>query len=68
MAQALCKVSEELVLGPESFTPPPKVSASVIKFIPRNDDLLKTVPFPVFEQVVKLCFSAKNKLLTNSLG
>lgn len=68
MTQSFCRISEELVLGPESFVPAPKVSASVLKFVPRDDDILGNVPFHVFEKVVKYCFSAKNKLLLNSLG
>ena len=40
MCQSLCKVKEVILLGPEAFTPMPKVSASVVKFVPRNDGLL----------------------------
>lgn len=41
MTQALCIVEEVMTFEPKDFTPSPKVSAELVKFIPRKDGFMK---------------------------
>lgn len=83
LTQALCTVERVMSFDEKDFTPSPKVCAELVKFIPRRDGFMdngnkynnstiplinQKVPFDLFETILTLSFSAKNKLLVNSLG
>ena len=55
-----------LFVPPESFDPPPKVDSAVVRMVPRSE------PTPldpdVLEELVRVAFSQRRKLLRHSLG
>lgn len=55
-----------LFVPPESFDPPPKVDSAVVRMVPRRE------PAPldpdVLEELVRVAFSQRRKLLRHSLG
>ena len=66
-AQWLCAVKRVYDLPGSAFTPPPKVTSSVVSFTPRLLDL----PMPAFESVEKITaasFGQRRKMLRSSLG
>lgn len=66
LSQWLCHVSKAFDLPPSAFTPPPKISSSIVTFIPR------TLPAdqPAFTCVEKLtakAFGQRRKMLRSSI-
>jgi 16S rRNA (adenine1518-N6/adenine1519-N6)-dimethyltransferase len=66
MAQWLCGVKKLFDLPPSAFTPPPKVTSSVVQFIPKplTPD---APPFAVMEEIVAAAFNQRRKMLRSSL-
>ena len=66
LSQWLCNVCNVYDLPPSAFTPPPKVSSSVIHFTPR---LLEEEPpvFKTLEQVTAIAFGQRRKMIRSSL-
>jgi len=66
LCQCLCHVSKQFDISPQAFTPPPKVTSSVVKLIPRE-----TPAFPAdiktLEKVVATAFGQRRKMLRASL-
>ncbi|AIL13528.1 16S rRNA methyltransferase [Candidatus Paracaedimonas acanthamoebae] len=63
-AQAVCKRMFDL--PPSAFTPPPKVTSSVVHFVPRTP----TIPpkfYQALEIVTKFAFGQRRKMLRSSL-
>jgi len=54
-------------VGPDAFTPPPKVWSSVVAFKPRPTPLGPTVAEDAFEALVRQAFSQRRKTLRNTL-
>lgn len=52
-------------LGPQAFTPPPKVTSSVVRLVPRPSPL--AVDPAVLERVVAAAFGQRRKMLRQSL-
>lgn len=52
-------------LAPSAFTPPPKVTSSVVRLVPRADPL--TVDPDVLERVVAAAFGQRRKMLRQAL-
>lgn len=66
MAQWLCSVKKLFDLPPSAFTPPPKVTSSVVHFIPKP--LMQDAPpFAVMEEIVAAAFNQRRKMLRSSL-
>lgn len=66
MAGWLCKVEKLFDLPPAAFTPPPKVSSSVVRFIPKQ--LPKDAPsFEAVEKITAAAFGQRRKMLRSSL-
>ncbi|MEH6476159.1 MAG: 16S rRNA (adenine(1518)-N(6)/adenine(1519)-N(6))-dimethyltransferase RsmA [Sneathiella sp.] len=66
LCQWLCEVSPQFDISPRAFTPPPKVTSTVVKLVPRE------VPaFPAdlktLEKVVATAFGQRRKMLRASL-
>ncbi len=66
LCQWLCEVSKEFDISPRAFTPPPKVTSTVVNLTPR--------PMPAFpaklellEKVVAAAFGQRRKMLRASL-
>lgn len=67
MIQYACQTEYMFTVGPENFTPPPKVDSAIVRLIP-----YQTKPFvadneTVFSDVVRQAFSQKRKTLRNTL-
>ena len=66
MAQLLCRVERLFDLPPAAFTPPPKVSSSVVRLTPRPDrppDILRAR----LAEVTRAAFGQRRKMLRSSL-
>ena len=66
MAQALCRVERLFDLPPAAFTPPPRVSSSVVRLTPRPD----RPPAPLrtaLGEVARAAFGQRRKMLRASL-
>ncbi|THJ35560.1 16S rRNA (adenine(1518)-N(6)/adenine(1519)-N(6))-dimethyltransferase RsmA [Lampropedia aestuarii] len=55
-----------LDVPPEAFDPPPKVMSSVVRMVPLTEWV--QVPQPLLEELVKVAFSQKRKLVRHTLG
>ncbi len=53
---------------PSSFMPPPKVTSSVIKFIPRNEKKVSPKDEKVFFSLIKAAFNMRRKTLLNAIS
>lgn len=66
IAQWLCGVESVFTLPPQAFTPPPKVSSSVVRFTPKI--LPPDAPaFGAVERVTAAAFQQRRKMLRSSL-
>lgn len=65
ITQWLCDVERKFDLPPQAFTPPPKVTSSVVHITPktRTDD----VDIPLMERVTAAAFGQRRKMLRQSL-
>jgi len=66
LAQWLCEVRYDMELPPEAFTPPPKVTSSVVTLIPRVKPLVE-VSKPALEKLVAAAFNQRRKMLRSAL-
>ncbi|MFN3700626.1 MAG: 16S rRNA (adenine(1518)-N(6)/adenine(1519)-N(6))-dimethyltransferase RsmA [Alphaproteobacteria bacterium] len=75
MTQWLCTAQRVYDLPPSAFTPPPKVTSSVVRFVPRfsaktSADNIAATPqpsFKVMEKIVAEAFNQRRKMLRSSL-
>ncbi len=67
LAQRLCRVERLFDLPPAAFTPPPKVSSSVVRLTPR-DDRPTAVLVKALEAVTRAAFGQRRKMLRSSLA
>jgi len=65
MVQWLAAAKKSFDLAPHLFTPPPKVTSSVVHIIPK--DQILSVNFNVMEKLVKQAFSQRRKMLKSTL-
>lgn len=65
MTQWLATAKKAFDLPPHLFTPPPKVTSSVVHIVPKSEP--KTIEFQVIEFVVKQAFSQRRKMLKSTL-
>jgi 16S rRNA (adenine1518-N6/adenine1519-N6)-dimethyltransferase len=66
MAQWLCDIQPVFDLPPSAFTPPPKVTSTIVSFLPKA----KQENAPAFEKmefIVGLAFQQRRKMLRSSL-
>ena len=66
MIQVTARVDYLFDVGPESFSPPPKVDSSVIRMTPLADAHLP-VARQALDLVLRMAFSARRKRLSNAL-
>ncbi len=67
MAGWLCEVKSLFDLPPAAFTPPPKVTSSVVRFTPKA--LPENAPsFEAVEKVTAAAFGQRRKMIRTSLG
>lgn len=66
LAQWLCRIERKFDLPPSVFVPPPKVTSSVVHFVPR--DLPPDSPaFATVEKLTAAAFGQRRKMLRSSL-
>jgi 16S rRNA (adenine1518-N6/adenine1519-N6)-dimethyltransferase len=66
MLQWRYAMEQVLFVPPESFDPPPKVDSAVVRMVPRAEPT--PVDVALLEQLVKVAFSQRRKVLRNTLG
>jgi len=66
MAQWLCHVEPLFDVNPRAFTPPPKVTSTVVRLTPRPAPLAP-IGFEVLERVTAAAFNQRRKMLRASL-
>lgn len=66
IAQWLCHAEKKFDLPPAAFTPPPKVTSSVVHLVPRHDRT-DAVAFATMEKVTAAAFGQRRKMLRQSL-
>ncbi len=62
--QLLCKCEKVFNVSPRAFYPPPKVTSSVVRIIPKRNLLLDVKKV---ENVTAICFQQRRKTILNSL-
>ncbi len=69
MVQYACEVHALFDVGPKSFSPPPKVTSSIVRLVPytNNRPHAKALNVKLFSQIVTLAFSHRRKTLKNAL-
>ncbi|WP_455200437.1 16S rRNA (adenine(1518)-N(6)/adenine(1519)-N(6))-dimethyltransferase RsmA [Kaarinaea lacus] len=67
MVQYYCYVEKVFDVGPQAFSPPPKVDSSVVRMIPHSEPPVKIANFSLLEKVVSAAFAQRRKTLRNSL-
>lgn len=67
LCQLWYEVEPVVDVGPESFSPPPKVDSLVLKFTPLTAPRVDPVDTAFFTKVVKAGFTQRRKQLRNSL-
>lgn len=66
MAQWLCDASIAFDVPPSAFVPPPKVTSSIVHFMPKVLDA-DAPDFDVMEKVVAAAFNQRRKMIRSSL-
>lgn len=66
LTQVYYEVEYMLELGPEEFSPPPKVHSAVVRMTRRPKPLIE-VDYKRFRRVVKRAFNQRRKILRNAL-
>jgi 16S rRNA (adenine1518-N6/adenine1519-N6)-dimethyltransferase len=66
MLQWRYAMEDMLDVPPESFDPPPRVMSAVVRMVPLASPAV--VQFELLEELVKVAFSQRRKLLRHSLG
>ncbi len=65
ICQWVCAVEKMFDLPPAAFTPPPKVTSSIVRLVPRPET--PVVDFAVMEKVTASAFGQRRKMLRQSL-
>lgn len=66
IAQWLCEVRPEFTVPPQAFTPPPKVTSTIVTLTPRPEPL-KPARWSYLEKVTAAAFGQRRKMLRASL-
>ena len=66
LCQWLCETRREFDISPRAFTPPPKVTSTVVTLIPRESPLFPADP-DILEKVVAAAFNQRRKMLRAAL-
>lgn len=66
LAQWLCHVKKVMTLPPGAFTPPPKVSSTVVHFVPKGNEE-KQPAFAALESLTASAFGQRRKMIRSSL-
>jgi 16S rRNA (adenine1518-N6/adenine1519-N6)-dimethyltransferase len=66
LTQAFYEGEHLLKVGPQCFSPPPKVQSAVIRLRRKKDNIIESPP-KLFRRVVKQAFSQRRKMLRNTM-
>ena len=67
MIQYACETEYLFTVGPENFTPPPKVDSAIVRLVPYTNKPFIADNESCFADLVKQAFSQKRKTLRNNL-
>lgn len=67
MIQYACETEYLFTVGPENFTPPPKVESAIVRLLPYKQKPFIADNEKAFADLVKQAFSQKRKTLRNTL-
>ncbi len=67
MLQYACDTEYLFTVGPENFTPPPKVESAIVRLIPHQTKPFIANDEKTFSDIVRQSFSQKRKTLRNNL-
>ncbi len=67
MIQYACQTEYLFTVGPENFTPPPKVDSAIVRLLPYQQKPFVADDEATFAELVKQAFSQKRKTLRNNL-
>ena len=67
MIQYACETEYLFTVGPENFTPPPKVESAIVRLLPYKQKPFVADNENSFAELVKQAFSQKRKTLRNTL-
>ena len=67
MIQYYCEANILFHVPPESFDPPPKVDSAVVRLVPRKRHEIEVVDAVFFADIVRVAFSQRRKMISNSL-
>ncbi|QCU89666.1 16S rRNA (adenine(1518)-N(6)/adenine(1519)-N(6))-dimethyltransferase RsmA [Thiomicrorhabdus sediminis] len=67
MMQYACQCEYLFTVGPENFTPPPKVDSAIVRLLPYQQKPFIADNEQAFAELVKQAFSQKRKTLRNNL-
>ena len=67
MLQYHCECQYLFDVGPESFTPPPKVDSAIIRLLPHQQPKQDIGDYDIFSTIVRSACSQRRKTISNSL-
>ncbi|MEI6093585.1 MAG: 16S rRNA (adenine(1518)-N(6)/adenine(1519)-N(6))-dimethyltransferase RsmA, partial [bacterium] len=67
LSQEFFQVEKLFIIGPRSFSPPPKVDSVVISFVKREQALINLEDRRTYDNIIKLVFSSRRKMIRRSL-
>jgi len=67
MTALYCEAWNLFSIGPEAFSPPPKVDSAMVRLIPRAQTPIPTAQIPDFGLLVRQSFTQRRKTLRNNL-
>ena len=67
MLQYHCDCQYLFDVGPESFTPSPKVDSAIIRLLPHQQSKQDIGDYDIFSTIVRTAFSQRRKTISNSL-
>jgi len=67
MLQARCEVMHLFDIGPEAFTPAPKVDSAFVRLLPYRSPAFQIDDYPLFQRLVSAAFLQRRKTLRNAL-
>ncbi|MCB1753250.1 MAG: 16S rRNA (adenine(1518)-N(6)/adenine(1519)-N(6))-dimethyltransferase RsmA [Gammaproteobacteria bacterium] len=68
MLQARCEVIPLFDIGPDAFTPAPKVDSALVRLVPHRTARYRIDDYPLFRRLVAAAFSQRRKTLRNALA
>ena len=68
VAQTFCDISYESDISKNVFLPKPKVQSAFIEIIKKENSYHNDINLELFDQIVRMAFNQRRKMLRNSLS